>query len=495
MQASISGTYSTLQSFTQGAVVSQTQLPGKVNGKASFSTLPRSSFFSTQKSFLWGSRHLRSQFSFDKRLQSDRKLKLKLEAVAGGNGSPASSNTGAEFASLTASTQSAPSSPPSSSSDSYPGSPLLWVGVGVALCVFVTKAVEWLKKRLMKLAMEQMMNQMGGKGGSTSPFGQSSPFPGFPPSSGFPPSPGAFTPPGPFSSPPPFASSPPSPPFASTPLSPPPPSTTARKEGQVSSSNTSQSTPLSSDKGSSSPREAAVFVDVDPKPSSSPSSPSSPTSSSPSSPTSSSPSEASNSSSSKQTDQEPKKRFFQDAEVVDDSSNTWSGWSGYTSTNTNGNGGAGKSTETGRVTIEQLEQMLETPAIQNLVLQYVPEYMRNPDTIKWLLKNPEIRQKIEEQLGQLSEGEYGNQMADMLKQFDLTNPELTKQFETMGVTPEQAVQTIMSDPEVASAFQNPKIQMAILECAQNPANQLKYINDKEVMDVFEKISRLFPQTM
>ena len=33
---------------------------------------------------------------------------------------------------------------------------------------------------------------------------------------------------------------------------------------------------------------------------------------------------------------------------------------------------------------------------------------------------------------------------------------------------------------------------AIMDCSQNPMNIAKYQNDKEVMDVFNKISELFP---
>ncbi|MFS7951467.1 hypothetical protein Hanom_Chr07g00595491 [Helianthus anomalus] len=34
--------------------------------------------------------------------------------------------------------------------------------------------------------------------------------------------------------------------------------------------------------------------------------------------------------------------------------------------------------------------------------------------------------------------------------------------------------------------------MLFLQCSQNPMSIIKYQNDKEVMDVFNKISELFP---
>eukprot|EP00897_Mesotaenium_endlicherianum_P001740 jgi/Mesen1/1594/ME000134S00716 len=60
------------------------------------------------------------------------------------------------------------------------------------------------------------------------------------------------------------------------------------------------------------------------------------------------------------------------------------------------------------------------------------------------------------------------------------------------MTPQQVVTKIMANPEVAVAFQNPRVQAAILDCSTNPANISKYIADKEVMDVFNKITELFP---
>lgn len=51
---------------------------------------------------------------------------------------------------------------------------------------------------------------------------------------------------------------------------------------------------------------------------------------------------------------------------------------------------------------------------------------------------------------------------------------------------------IMADPELATAFSNPKVQAAIMDCSTNPANISKYQNDPEVMSTFMKISTLFP---
>lgn len=79
----------------------------------------------------------------------------------------------------------------------------------------------------------------------------------------------------------------------------------------------------------------------------------------------------------------------------------------------------------------------------------------------------------------------------------------------IGLTPEEVISKIMANPEVAMAFQNPKVQAAImdvsqnwellhsvilcctvlpfvrsdilfLQCSQDPQSIIKYQNDKEV---------------
>ncbi|CAL5337311.1 unnamed protein product [Camellia sinensis] len=49
----------------------------------------------------------------------------------------------------------------------------------------------------------------------------------------------------------------------------------------------------------------------------------------------------------------------------------------------------------------------------------------------------------------------------------------------IGLTPEEVISKIMANPEVAMAFQNPRVQAAIMDCSQNPLSTAKYQNDKE----------------
>ncbi|URD78136.1 Proteasome complex subunit Rpn13 ubiquitin receptor, partial [Musa troglodytarum] len=49
----------------------------------------------------------------------------------------------------------------------------------------------------------------------------------------------------------------------------------------------------------------------------------------------------------------------------------------------------------------------------------------------------------------------------------------------IGLTPEEVISKIMANPDVAMAFQNPKVKAAIFDCSQNPLSIAKYQNDKE----------------
>ncbi|OVA19017.1 Heat shock chaperonin-binding [Macleaya cordata] len=145
------------------------------------------------------------------------------------------------------------------------------------------------------------------------------------------------------------------------------------------------------------------------------------------------------------------------------------------------------------LSVEALEKMMEDPTVQKMVYPYLPEEMRNPTTFKWMLQNPQYRQQLEDMLNNMGGGsEWDNKMMDSLKNFDLSSPEVKQQFDQIGLTPEEVISKIMANPEVAMAFQNPRVQAAIMDCSQNPLSIAKYQNDKEVMDVFNKISELFP---
>lgn len=56
-----------------------------------------------------------------------------------------------------------------------------------------------------------------------------------------------------------------------------------------------------------------------------------------------------------------------------------------------GAGGAGgEPGEAGNMT-EMMERMLKDPSMQKMLYPYLPEPMRNPSSIEWMLSNPEVR--------------------------------------------------------------------------------------------------------
>ncbi|KAL2538861.1 protein TIC [Forsythia ovata] len=132
------------------------------------------------------------------------------------------------------------------------------------------------------------------------------------------------------------------------------------------------------------------------------------------------------------------------------------------------------------LSVEALEKMMEDPTVQKMVYPYLPEEMRNPTTFKWMLQNPQYRQQLQDMLNNMGGSpEWDNRMMDSLKNFDLSSPEIKQQFDQIGLTPEEVISKIMANPDVAMAFQNPRVQAAIMDCSQNPLSIAKYQNDKE----------------
>ncbi|CAK9219424.1 unnamed protein product [Sphagnum troendelagicum] len=322
----------------------------------------------------------------------------------------------------------------------YIGSPLLWIGVGVGLSAIFS----------FRYAMQQMLKSMTQ---SSSP-GSSNPFANMampPPGVGFP-----------------F----PMPPPASTPMSSPTGAAATESPFDVVPTSVTPSPPTSSTSDAptrSAEPKKSVFVDVN---------------------AAQILEQEKKVAESRGYNQQappmpdPNRISFAEPEVVDSRGQS------------NNTAGPSFNNTTGGQTIfsvEQLEKMMEDPTVQKMVYPYLPEEMRNPATFKWMMQNPQYRQQLQDMLNSMGgDGAWDSRMSDMLKNFDLNSNEVKQQFEQIGLTPEEVVAKIMANPEVAVAFQNPRVQAAIMDCSQNPLNITKYQNDKEVMDVFNKISELFP---
>ncbi|CAI5485621.1 unnamed protein product, partial [Closterium sp. Naga37s-1] len=427
-------------------------------------------------------------------------------AAAGGRGASRGgdrvSSGAAQQQVLLASVSQSTSAPPPvrpSQPSSYPGTPLMWVGVGVALSLFASWGSKFVMQRMQQAMMKQMLNAMqsgGGPGGAANPFaaagmgGGANPFAAM----------GGGD--NPFAA---MGGGGAANPFGGMPF--PPPASPSSSSPSSASSGSSKAKP-----SSTAAKASAAVVDVaakvaDAKPAaaaaaapSTTTSTSSTTSSSSSSSSPASAEEEAESSSSK------KKSFFQDAEVVEELSGGGFSWGNTgssagssggnasnatwdTSTNSFANGGAGGAK--GKMTVEALEKMLEDPMVQKMVFPYLPEEMRDPATFKWMMQSPMYRQQLESMLDNMGGTGFDDRVLDMMKSFDLNSPEVKDQFSQLGMSPEDVVGKIMSNPKLAAAFQNPRLQAAILDVSSNPVNWTKYQNDAEVMEIFNQIQELF----
>jgi hypothetical protein len=144
-----------------------------------------------------------------------------------------------------------------------------------------------------------------------------------------------------------------------------------------------------------------------------------------------------------------------------------------------------------------MKNMIRNPEMQKLMYPYLPEFMRNSETFEMLLNNPQYKDQLKgimksmKSSGAMPGAGMGGMGGGAMP--DINSPEVQEQFAQMGMKPEDVLTQIMQDPELASAFQNPKVQAAVMDCAANPMNITKYQNDPEVMKTFEKLASLFPQ--
>ena len=137
--------------------------------------------------------------------------------------------------------------------------------------------------------------------------------------------------------------------------------------------------------------------------------------------------------------------------------------------------------------------MLKNPEMQKMLYPYLPEPMRNPETFEWMLNSPEYRSQLEGMLSQQMGAGAPQAVQDLMQDSDMSPERMQEQFDALGMTPEDFVQKVMSDPDLATSMTKPNVMAAIAECTKNPMAIFQYQNDEEVMRVFEKMSTMFPQ--
>jgi hypothetical protein len=160
-------------------------------------------------------------------------------------------------------------------------------------------------------------------------------------------------------------------------------------------------------------------------------------------------------------------------------------------------GGAGAANGTppvgGAESAGSMLDMLKNPEMQKMLYPYLPEPMRNPETFEWMLNSPEYRAQLEGMLTQQMGGDAPAAVQELMKDADMSPDKMKEQFDALGMTPEEFVGKVMSDPDLATSMTKPSVMAAIAECTKNPMSIFKYQNDEEVMRVFEKMSAMFPQ--
>lgn len=338
----------------------------------------------------------------------------------------------------------------------------IWVGVGMVAAVVLGKVQEFMRnpkspqQMMTEMMMKQAMNVMGAKGPGASPFGAAGGM-GMPPGFGMPPSPGFGMPP---------------PPSASSPA--------------VDVSATS----VKSQDSSASPKKGEKFSSrIGSKESSSSGNPLNPASSSLGGldvvePVVKEPSSgASTSAGSKR----PSSFSFTDVNLDDAAAKAAA--SAYEQQQQSGGGGGGSLPGSGDSMMNMMETMLRNPEMQKMLYPYLPEPMRNPDSIEWMLNNPEVKKQMATMFE--TQNMMSPQMADMMKSMDFNQDKVNAQFNELGLKPEDVISKVMSNPELAQGFSNPKVQAAIIDISQNPMNVMKYQNDPEIMKILNEVTTVF----
>lgn len=135
-----------------------------------------------------------------------------------------------------------------------------------------------------------------------------------------------------------------------------------------------------------------------------------------------------------------------------------------------GNAAGGATGEGNSGMMDMVEQMMQDPKMQEMMYPYLPEGMRNPETFQWILSNPEMRGQMEQMLQSGMPGGMPGMNPEMANMMNMKDDDFKKQFENVGMSPEEVLKKIMEEPELAAAFQNPRVQQAMMDCSANPMN-------------------------
>ncbi|VAH48004.1 unnamed protein product [Triticum turgidum subsp. durum] len=314
-----------------------------------------------------------------------RRPRLVVSAASRGSRNVSDGFNTKGFASISSSTSTENTStgtgtvPPMPPPSSYIGSPVFWIGVGVALSAAFSMVSSMVKKYAMEQAFKSMMTQA-----PQNTFGANSPFP--------------------FSMPPQAGSTAPSSyPYSGPRKNTPKGATVDVSATEVAATGSSEAADVAE---TSKPSKKFAFVDVSPE------------------------------------ELQKQKELQSSLQTVDVKSDSTESETKGDTEQVPTNGAAFKpsedsstwTTESSKsgpmLSIDTIEKMMEDPAVQKMVYPYLPEEMRNPDSFKSMLQNPMYRQQLEDMLNNMgaSPGQWDNRMVDHLKNFDLSSPEVRQQF-------------------------------------------------------------------
>eukprot|EP00210_Caulerpa_lentillifera_P006602 g6307.t1 len=148
-----------------------------------------------------------------------------------------------------------------------------------------------------------------------------------------------------------------------------------------------------------------------------------------------------------------------------------------------GGGNAGTDEDPDEV-VDFMFEMMKNPQMRESLYQFLPENMRNPETLETVMASPMVREQFKSIM-----------TPEMLKQVkgfrgQMEDPQMKSQLESMNVSPDVLMQKIMNEPELCAMLQKPNIMSAVLDMQKDPSNMSKYVNDPEIMKFIAKMNEL-----
>lgn len=124
-----------------------------------------------------------------------------------------------------------------------------------------------------------------------------------------------------------------------------------------------------------------------------------------------------------------------------------------------------------------VERIKDDQGMQQALFAYLPEGMRNKESVIRMVGSPEYRTMLESMM------QASPAMREIMDNLDWEAPELATDLSL-----EEKTERIMNDPELLQTFTNPDVLDALKDVKENPTNIEKYLGDPEVMGVYAKMS-------